>query len=71
MGKKYDKVSKYSQYDDYEDEERFHKKKTKNKKKDYELDFVNEVDIQKQKANNRYLNKKRDKDKYDRDDGWN
>ena len=72
MGKKYDKSSKYSQYDDYEEEEYFHnKKKAKNKNKDYELDFVNEIDTQKQKANNRYLNKKKDKDKYDRYDGWN
>lgn len=71
MGKKYDKCSKHSQYDDYEEEEVLHRKKTKNKKKDYELDFVSDVDIQKQKANNRYLNKKRDKSKYDRYDDWN
>ena len=71
MGKKYDKCSKYSQYDDYEEEEHFHKKKTKNKKKDCELDFVTDIDVQKQKANNRYLNKKRDKSKYDRYDDWN
>jgi hypothetical protein len=31
---------------------------------------MGEIDYQKQKANNRYLNKKKDKSKYDRDDGW-
>ena len=71
MGKKYDKGSKHTQYDDYEEEEHLHKKKIKNKKRNYELDFVSELDIQKQKANNRYLNKKKDRDKYDRYDDWN
>ena len=71
MSKKYDKGSKHSQYDDYEEGERFHKKKTKNKKKNCELDFISGINTQKQKVNNRYLNKKRDKDKYDRDDDWN
>lgn len=72
MSKKYDKNAKRSQYDDYEEEEHVHnKKKVKNKKKDSELDFVSELDTQKQKANNRYLNKKRDKNKYDRYDDWN
>ena len=71
MGKKHDKNSRYySQYDDYE-EEYIHKKKQKNKKKNDDLDFVGEIDAQKQKANNRYLNKKKDKDKYNRYDDWN
>ena len=43
----------------------------KSVKREYELDFVNEVDFQKQKANNRYLNKKKDKNKYDKYDDWN
>lgn len=72
MGKKHDKSSRYcSQYDDYEEEGHNHKKKQKNKKKNYDLDFVGEIDAQKQKANNRYLNKKKDKDKYNRYDDWN
>lgn len=70
MSKKYDKCSKHSQYDDYE-EERFRKKKIKNKKKEPELGFMGGIDYQKQRANNRYLNKKKDKSKYDRDDDWN
>ena len=45
--------------------------KNKNKKKNDDLDFVGEIDTQKQKANNRYLNKKKDKDKYNRYDDWN
>ena len=72
MGKKHDKNSRYcSQYDDYEEEGYIHKKKQKNKKKNDDLDFVGEIDTQKQKANNRYLNKKKDKDKYNRYDDWN
>jgi hypothetical protein len=46
MSKKYDKCSKHSQYDDYE-EERFRKKKIKNKKKEPELGFMGGIDYQK------------------------
>lgn len=71
MSKKYDKNSKHSQYDDYEEDRSYKKKvKTKTKKKEPEIGFMGEIDYQKQKANNRYLNKKKDKSKYDRDDGW-
>ena len=66
--KKNDK--RISQYDDYTTEYT-HKKKEK-KKKDNNFDYeFSSFDFQKQKANNRYLNKKRDKNKHNRYDDWN
>lgn len=71
MGKN-GKFVKHSQYD--EDEEQvFSKKKSKPKKKESDFEFLGEMDFQKQRTNNRYENRKKDKRKYDNDDeyeGW-
>lgn len=71
MSKK-DKNQRQSQYDDYEEEERSHRKKVKLKKKqDIELDYLFDCDPQKKRATDRYHNKKKDKNKYDKYDDWN
>ena len=71
MSKRYENNSKFSQYDDYTSGNSFNKKKEKPKKRENNFEFADVIDMQKQKVNNRYLNKKRDKNKYDRDDDWN
>lgn len=71
MSKRYGNNSKFSQYDDYENSSYSYKKKDKPKRKESNFAFGDMIDPHKQKVSNRYLNKKRDKDKYDRDDDWN